>query len=185
MTIILETLEMFPNNVEAMGRVVAKSLDDWVASHEGAENLNIKATVKMEEKVSFVPPLGSTKCARIFFTDKWSTEVVFHIRKKTRLESLRALAAAAVVDCVEKEDDIVRLEIPITLFSNLVKKFRNDWSAKYFRDQMQKQEKREEQKKSRKKCCQRRKSGSTFSCQICGLHAKCKGGLTRHKNAKH
>ena len=49
------------------------------------------------------------------------------------VESLKDLGAAAVVDLIEKEDDIAHLEIPITLVFNLVKQFKNDWSARYYR----------------------------------------------------
>ena len=133
MIIILETLEMFPNSLGDTERVLSKTLEDWVASHEGAEHLNIKSIVKIEEKMYFTPPLGSKKCLRIWFTDKWNTEVLFHIKMKARMESLKDLAAAKVVESLEKEDDIVQLEIPITLIYNLVKQFRNDWSAKYYR----------------------------------------------------
>ena len=133
MIIILDTLEMFPNNVDVTERVVSKTLEDWVASHEGAENLNIKAAVKMEEKVYFSPPLGTKKCMRVMFADKWNTEVLFRVKKKIGMESMKDLAAGAVADCLEKEDDIVQLEIPMTLIYNLVKQFRNDWSAKYYK----------------------------------------------------
>ena len=133
MIIILETLEVFPTSVDNTQQVLARVLEDWVKSHEGAEDLNIGVSVKMEEKVYFTPPLGATKCMRIKFTDKWNTEVVFHIKKKLRMKSLKNIAAAEVVDLIKKREHIKRLEIPTTLNGNLRRQFKNDWSSRYYR----------------------------------------------------
>ena len=77
MVIILNVLEMFPTSVESTQNILAYSLGEWVASHSGAEFLNIKANVAIEEKVSFSPPLASKKSLKIAFTDNVKTEVVF------------------------------------------------------------------------------------------------------------
>ena len=133
MIIILETLEVFPTSVDNTEQVLARVLEDWVKSHEGAEDLNIGVNVKMEEKDYFAPPLGLTKCMRIKFTDKWNTEVIFHIKKKMRMRSLKNIAAAEVVDLIKKRENIKLLEIPTTLNANLSRQFKNDWSSRYYR----------------------------------------------------
>jgi len=133
MVIILDSLEMFPNSVVMTQSILARSLINWVHSHPGAEQLNIKANVTFEEKVFFTPPLGSKKSLNILFSDNFKTEVLFHIKKRSTLKTLKHLCSSAVVDNLKKKEDIIKLEIPISLISNLVKEFGNDWSPKYYR----------------------------------------------------
>ena len=134
MLIILNTLEMFPVSVEAVEHIAARALEEWITSHDGAEDLGIKAEVKMEEKMYFCPPLGSKKSLKLSFTDKFKTDVIFHIKKKSTMKSLKNLGAEAVANMLEEEEDIAKLEIPLTLIFNLVKAFRNDWSERYYRN---------------------------------------------------
>ena len=44
---------------------------------------------------------------------------------------MKELGAAAVVEDMKREMDIAKLEIPVTLFPDLLKAFRNDFSVKY------------------------------------------------------
>jgi len=129
MSIILETLEIFPNSVETVEEVLAKAIDDWIIIN--AFTFNIKTTVKIEEKVCFPPPYGAQKNMKITFSDKFETEAHFYIKKKSSLKSLKELGAAAVVEDMKREMDIAKLEIPVTLFPDLLKAFRNDFSVKY------------------------------------------------------
>ena len=128
MTIILEILEIFPTSVKTVEEVLAKALDDWIISNDG--NGNIKSSVKIDEKGYFSPPLGSKKMLNVCFSDKFETEVLFHIEKKSSLKTLKDLGAAAVVENMKNEMDVAKLEIPVTLFYDLVKAFRNDNRSK-------------------------------------------------------
>ena len=132
MSIMLETLEIFPNSVETIEEVLAKAIDDWIIIN--AFTFNIKTTVKMEEKVCFPPPFGAQKNMKITFSDKFQTEAHFYIKKKSSLKSLKELGAAAVVEDMKREIDIAKLEIPVTLFPDVLKAFRNDFSVKYHKE---------------------------------------------------
>jgi len=129
MNIMLETLEIFQNSVEAVEEMLAKAIDDWIIIN--AFTFNIKTTVKIEEKVSFPPPFGAQKNMKITFSDKFQTEAHFYIKKKSSLKSLKELGATVVVEDMKSEFDIAKLEIPVTLFPDLLKAFRNDFSVKY------------------------------------------------------
>ena len=50
---ILDTLERSPTSVMITKNILATSLENWVTSHPGAENLNIKVNITMEEKVYY------------------------------------------------------------------------------------------------------------------------------------
>lgn len=137
MLIILDTLETFPTSVMTTQNILSGSLENWVISHPGAEHLNIKANVTIQEKAYFTPPLGSKKSLRISFTDTFKTEVLFYIKKKCNLKSLKNIGAAAVVDHLEDTKDIAELEIPTSLIGNLVTQFNDDWTPKFYRNKIQ------------------------------------------------
>jgi len=126
---ILNTLEMCPTSVMTTKNILERCF----------QNVNfqdIKANVTLEEKIYFPPPLGSEKSLRISFTDVSKTDVVFHMKKKTTMKSLKDLGAAAVVENLKTVEDIGKLEIPTTLAANLVKLFENDWSPKFYRNNL-------------------------------------------------
>jgi hypothetical protein len=130
MAIILENLESFPTSVKKLEEVLARDLDDWIISNGAPEN--IEASVKIEEQVYFPPPLGSQKSLKLFFSDKMKTKVLFHIKKKSNMKTLKDLGAASVVQNLKMEKDIYKLEIPVTLCQDLFKAFRNDFSVNYY-----------------------------------------------------
>ena len=70
---------------------------------------------------------------KVCFSDEFETEVLFHIKKKSSMKTLKDLGAAAVVENMKNEIDIAKLEIPVTLFQDLVQAFRNDFSVKYYK----------------------------------------------------
>merc|ERR1719319_1177935 len=131
---ILDTLEMYPTDIHKAEAVLAKSLEDWIVSHEGAENLNISVTAKLEEKIYFTPPLGSKKSLRVTFTDSFKTEVIFHIKKRSTMRSLVDLSLAAVAEYVHLEKDLLSLELPVTLHGALAKANSDGWTPRRYRD---------------------------------------------------
>ena len=152
MIIILETLEIFPTSVKTVEQVLATALDEWVVAN-GA--LNIKTSVKIEEKIYFPPPYGSAKSLTLYFSDNFKTEVLFHIKKKTSMKTLKDLGAAAVAVQLEEEKDIAKLEIPKTLLVDLMKAFKNDFSEKYYYSQIN--------------CCYNHKESILNLSQLCGF----------------
>ena len=42
--------------------------------------------------------LGTRKAVKLTFNDRFTTQVIFHVRKKRALQSLKELAAIAVAD---------------------------------------------------------------------------------------
>jgi len=137
MTMVLDILEMFPKDLQKVETVLAKSLEDWIVSHEGAENLNISATAKLKEKIYFTPPLGSKKSLCVSFTDKFKTEVIFHVKKRSTMKSLKDLSLAAVAEYVHFEKDLLSLELPVTLHGDLTMALSDGWTPRRFRDNIE------------------------------------------------
>lgn len=153
MVTILHSLEMFKEStpVETIQEVIARSLENWVTAYGGAHD--IKATAKIEEKVFFTPPLGSKKSMRISFTDDYKTEIIFHIKKKNIMKSLKEISAGAVAEHLKDEKDISKLEIPTTLFVDLQQGFRNVFGPRHY--------------KSNINCCRQHREGTRERKLIC------------------
>ena len=80
--------------------------------------------------------MGSKKSLRICLSDAFNTELLFQIKKKSVMKSLKDLGAEVVADSLKWKEDIAELEIPITLILNLLKEFNNDWNPKYHRSNL-------------------------------------------------
>lgn len=153
MTLILSTLEKFPTSVEFTEKFLATALENLVLSQEGGDYFNIKASVKLRDRAFFCPPFGTTKMMTLAFTDSSKTEVLFLVKKKTIIRSLKDIAAEAVVDKLKTEDDIAKLDIPLSLIHNLVKECQNDWNGRYYRSNIE--------------CCKQHREGSRAFHQFC------------------
>jgi len=136
MVIVLDTLEQFPTSVKSVEVGLGQALEDWVASHPGAELLGIRVNVEIEEKAFFTEPLGRKKIMRFGFTDKYMTEVVFYVKKKVVMKSLREICAAAIANTLQNWEDIGDLEVPNTLTEDLMAAFNDNWTEGYHRDNL-------------------------------------------------
>jgi len=136
MMIMLENLKEFPTSTAKATEGMANSLEDWINSHEGAEALNIKVLATTEEKAYFNEPFGIKKSLQISFTDRFNTKVLFHVKKRKVITSLKELCAEVVADHLEKEEDVERsvegLEVPVTVRNEVLEACRNDWSSRYY-----------------------------------------------------
>ena len=82
------------------------------------------------------------------FSDNLKTQIIFHIKKKTNIKSLKELGAEAVMDSLKNDESIIKLGIPRTLTRDLLLASMNDWSPKYYRSHVC-------------KCCKKRERGET------------------------
>lgn len=135
MEIILSRLQDEPDNKERFEIIASRDLEYWARVQPGGEALNLKIRVLLEEKRYFQPPSGSRKTLRLIFNDRFSTQVLFHVRKKQLLRSLKDLAAVAVADqiCAESQINELSCELPQVLLPTVRKAFNNCWTARHFR----------------------------------------------------
>ena len=131
MVIILRNLEKFPLSTYKVRNFLTENIDSWIRAHERFEP--IRCSIEIEEKSYFTKPYGSKKCLTISFTDKFKTKIIFHVKKKSVMKSLRELGAEAVVDNLKTDKNITNLDIPKTLTVDLMQAAKNDWSPTFFR----------------------------------------------------
>ena len=62
--------------------------------------------------------------------DMWSSEVNFHVKRKTRMETLKTLGARSVAARVTSEKSMINLEVPRTLIKDLVSANRDSWKTR-------------------------------------------------------
>lgn len=135
MEILLSRLQDEPEKKELFETIASRDLEYWARIQPGGDTLNLKIRVSLEEKRYFLPPSGSRKTLRLIFNDRFSTQVIFHARKKMLLKSLRDLAAIAVADHFDKGDLIAKLdtEVPKSLIPDVKRGFSNCWTPRFFR----------------------------------------------------
>lgn len=135
MEILLSRLQDEPEKKELFETIASRDLEYWARIQPGGDTLNLKIRVSLEEKRYFLPPSGSRKTLRLIFNDRFSTQVIFHARKKMLLKSLRDLAAIAVADHFDKGEVIAKLdtEVPRSLIPDIKRAFSNCWTPRFFR----------------------------------------------------
>ena len=136
MEMTLDELETFPTSLQKTEECLAGDLKSWIIARTGLVHFNIKTKVQIEEQSYFTPPFGSKKSLRICLSDTFNTELLFQIKKKSVMKSLKDLGAESVADSLKHKEDIAELEIPITLILNLLKEFNNDWNPKYHKSNL-------------------------------------------------
>jgi len=138
MEIILSRLEDEPENKEKFEMIASRDLEYWARVQPGGEALNLKIRVVLEEKRYFQPPTGFRKTMRLIFNDRFSTQVLFHARKKQFMKSLRDISAVAVADQICNESQISELssELPLALMPTVRRAFNNCWTARHARNGM-------------------------------------------------
>ena len=135
MEIILSRLQDEQENKEKFENIASRDLETWAKMQPGGDSLNLKIRVSLEEKRYFEPPAGSRKALRLIFNDRFSTQVLFHVRKKMFLRSLREISAVSVADSVFNEDTFDRLdtELPRHLIAEVRRAYHNCWTPRFFR----------------------------------------------------
>ena len=103
MEILLSRLEDEPVNQDKFQDIASKDLENWALIQPGGDTLKLKIKVEMEEKlylrqvlanasvVKSVNPthkqLGNIKTIKLTFSDRYTTQVVFHAKKKALKEA--------------------------------------------------------------------------------------------------
>ena len=132
--IIFKNLEKSPSSVEKFHHFLTEDLTSWIRTVEGAPHHLMKISVNILERVYFTEPYGSKKKLIISFGDHLKTQIIFHIKKKSNMKSLKELGAESVMDLLKNDESIIKLGIPRTLTVDLLRASMNDWSPKYYRN---------------------------------------------------
>ena len=146
MEILLSRLEDEPVNQDKFQVIASKDLENWALIQPGGNTLKLKIKVEMEEKlylrqvlanasvVKSVNPtpkqLGNTKTIKLTFSDRYTTQVVFHAKKKApkAVGSLRQLAALSASNSLRSIGEATNLAEEGLLPANLVHDLEAAWT---------------------------------------------------------
>ena len=132
--------------------IASKDLENWALIQPGGDTLNLKIKVEMEEKLylrqilastTVVKPvnpttrqLGSMKAIKLTFSDKYTTQVVFHIKRKKpkKVGSLRQLSALVASDSLKSLGEAAKMAedgfLPGHLVPDLEAAWTNCWTQR-------------------------------------------------------
>lgn len=137
MEILLSRLEDEPENQPDLERIAGRDLEFWAAVQPGGDTLNLKIQVRLEEKRYFLPPMGMRKTLKLTFNDRFTTQVLFHVKKKQMLRSLKYMSAVVVAASLAREEGAEVLgrtyQLPRCLVPWVRKAWHNCWTARYFK----------------------------------------------------
>ena len=109
MLILLESLESHQTDTARVMKTAAVRLEEWALNQPGGEMLQLRVSVDIKDSKYYRQ--DQHKSLRLNFSDLHRTCVMFSVRRKTQLSSLRSLAAARVAGCVARKSHLEELEL--------------------------------------------------------------------------
>merc|ERR1712179_877907 len=125
MKILLNSLDSFPTNITEVELLSSNKLEEWALTQEGGDELQLKVDVKISEKKYY--QTDSIKHLKLIFNDMFNTVVLFEVGKKQAMKTLRMLSAEMVSSMLNMEEEIFKLEIPSTLYTDIRTAYKDDW----------------------------------------------------------
>ena len=129
MQILLNSLDTFPTNKSEVEKVGSDKLEEWALTQEGGDELELKVGVIISEKKYYES--DSLKCLRLIFNDIFKTVVLFNVRKKKMMKTLKIIAAEMISSRLSDEDDVYKLEVPRSLYPDITTAFTDSWRVRY------------------------------------------------------
>jgi len=125
MNILLATLEEFPIDIETVETVAKERLEMWALGEEGGQELQLKIAVRIYENKDY--RTSPQKLLRLVFNDARCSVVMFDVKKKSVMRSLKTFASEAVSSRLVKKESIDELEIPKSLNDDLLTALNDVW----------------------------------------------------------
>ena len=125
MKILLNSLDSFPTNITEVELLSSNKLEEWALTQEGGDELELKVNVKISEKNYY--QTDSIKHLRLIFNDLFKTVVLFEVRKKQVMKTLRMLSAEMVSSMLNTVKEVSTLEIPTTLYTDILTAYEDHW----------------------------------------------------------
>ena len=128
MKILLNSLDSFPTNITEVELLSSNKLEEWALTQEGGDELELKVNVKISEKNYY--QTDSIKHLRLIFNDLFKTVVLFEVRKKQVMKTLRMLSAEMVSSMMNTVKEVSTLEIPTTLYTDIQTAYKDNWRVR-------------------------------------------------------
>jgi len=127
MNILLNTLEDHPTNIKSMNKEATQRMNVWAQTQTGGYDLKLNATAMIYKDYG---RQETKKDIFVSFNDQNRTSVVFRVKKKQSMMSLRTLSAQKVSACLRVEDHINSLELPREVLPDIHEGFNDEWIKK-------------------------------------------------------
>jgi len=128
MQILLNSLDTFPTNTSEVEKLGSEKLEEWALTQEGGEELQLKVGVIISEKKYYKS--DTLKCLRLIFNDLFKTVVLFNVRKKNVMRTLKMIAAEMISSRLSDEEDVHKLEVPRSLYPDIATAFTDSWRVR-------------------------------------------------------
>ena len=128
MNIVLNTLEEHPTNTKSVSKEASSRLEEWALTQTGGYDLKLRVTVMI-----YKPDYWRQENKRdifLHFSDAYRTCVIFKVKKKQSMLSLRTLSAQKVSACLRVEDHINKLELPRDVLPAIHESYYDEWINK-------------------------------------------------------
>ena len=131
MQLILASLEISENTFEDISLFLNRELEKYLTP-------GINVRLDIFDQTYF--PMKETKSLQLSFTDPSKTSLVFFIRRKQVLRSLKDISIQKVSEQMIQTSDLLSLEIPMSLKSDLFNEDQTIWNERKLEEDFQKQE---------------------------------------------
>jgi hypothetical protein len=128
MQILLNSLDTFPTNKSEVEKVGSEKLEEWALTQEGGDELELKVGVIISEKKYYES--DSLKFLRLIFNDLFKTVVLFNVRKKNVMKTMKMIAAEMISSRLSDEEDVYKLEVPRSLYPDIAIAFTDSWRVR-------------------------------------------------------
>merc|ERR1712142_1331029 len=128
MNILLATLEDFPVEIETFEKVAKERLEAWALGEKGGQELQLNVRIYEDKDYRTSPQ----KSLRLVFSDSMCSVVMFGVKKKSVMRSLKTFASEAVSSRLVKRESFDELEIPKSLNDDLLTAFNDVWQNRVY-----------------------------------------------------
>ena len=125
MEIILNTLETVSNEDGSISRKLSDKIEknmDW-RFFTGGPNLRVRIEILDQDYF----PLKQTKSLHVTFSDNFQTSLIFFIRRKQVLKTLKDASLQKLSQLLKKKQNFESLGLPETLKNDLLNEAQNIW----------------------------------------------------------
>ena len=125
MMILLESLERHYCDTAMVMKTASMRLEEWAMIQPGGEILQLRISVDIKDGKNYRQDGHKSLCLN--FSDLYRTSVMFSVRRKTQMSSLRSLAAARVASRVVRRSHLRQLEVPRDVLPDMEEAFDDSW----------------------------------------------------------
>ena len=128
MQMILNTFENVSNEDGNISKKLSDKIEQNIDSRFFTSGPNLRVEIEILDQDYF--PLKQTKSLHVTFCDNFQTSLIFFIRRKQVLKTLKDASLQKLSQLLKEEQNFESLELPKSLKADLLSEARNIWYQK-------------------------------------------------------